>query len=114
MPLDLTSATVNIDVTLDTHTSGSTVDVVVDGAGLLSSYLMLCPGQALPDGSTSGATTAPLSQVYIGTSVCFQHVIPNLPLGVKLDTLKLFSNSTEVPTVKGARGLASHRRTGSC
>jgi hypothetical protein len=85
------------------------VNTTVDGLGRLQSYLMLCPGQELGDGSTSGAevTAGAVTEVSSGETYCLQHVVPNLPLNVDLTNQQLYSNETEVPTVSGAYLSAS-------
>jgi hypothetical protein len=89
------------------------VNTPVTGLGLLKSYLMLCPGQDVPQQLSGGNTVGTLTDasgvtnVYVGETYCLQHVIPALPTNVALTAHKLYSNNTEVITVPGAHRIAA-------
>ena len=64
-----------ISVTLNTNLV--TVNTTVTGLGLLTSYLMLCPGQDVPqtiNGQTIGNLTnaVGVTDVYVGETYCLQ------------------------------------------
>jgi len=92
-----------------------TINTPVTGLGLLKSYLMLCPGQDVPQQLSGGNMVGNLTDasgvtnVFVGETYCMQHVIPSLPSNVALTAHTLYSNSTEVATVPGAFSYpASH------
>ncbi len=97
----------SLPITVTLNTDLVTVDTTVTGLGLLKSYLMLCPGQDVPQqlgGNTIGQLTdaSTVTNVFVGETYCLRHVVPSLPSGVRLTNHQLFSNGTEVPTVPGA------------
>ena len=99
----------SLPITVTLNTDLVTVNTPVTGLGLLKSYLMLCPGQDVPQqvsggGNTIGSLTdaSGVTDVYVGETYCMQHVIPALPTNVALTAHKLYSNKTEVLTVPGA------------
>ena len=109
----------SLPITVTLNTDLVTVNTPVTGLGLLKSYLMLCPGQDVPQqlsggGNTIGSLTdaSGVTDVYVGESYCFQHVIPALPSNVALTAHKLYSNNTEVLTIPGA--CAARRRQQQC
>ena len=98
----------SLPITVTLNTNLVTVNTTVTGLGLLKSYLMLCPGQDVPQqlagGNVLGTLTdaTNVTNVFVGETYCIQHVVPNLPGGVTLTAHSLFQNGTEVPTVPGA------------
>jgi hypothetical protein len=105
----------SLPITVTLNSNAVTVNTTVTGLGLLKSYLMLCPGQDVPQqdglGNTIGSLTdaASVTNVFVGETYCMQQVIPSLPSGVTLTQHALFSNGTAVDLVPGAsagrRGL---------
>jgi hypothetical protein len=98
----------SLPITVTLNTDLVTVNTPVTGLGLLKSYLMLCPGQDVPqqlgNGNVLGNLTdaSTVTNVYVGETYCMQHVIPALPTNVALTAHKLYANNTEVITVPGA------------
>jgi hypothetical protein len=106
----------SLPITVTLNTNAVTVDTTVTGLGLLKSYLMLCPGQDVPQqvgGNTIGTLTdaSSVTNVFVGETYCLQHVVPSLPSGVTLTQHALFSNGTTVDMVPGARARARIRRS---
>ena len=107
----------SLPITVTLNTDLVTVNTPVTGLGLLKSYLMLCPGQDVPQqvsggGNTIGSLTdaSGVTDVYVGETYCMQHVIPALPSNVALTAHKLYSNNSEVLTVPGACAARRHRQ----
>ena len=98
----------SLPITVTLNTDLVTVNTPVTGLGLLKSYLMLCPGQDVPQQLSGGNVIGNLTDasgvtnVYVGETYCMQHVIPSLPTNVALTAHKLYSNGTEIATVPGA------------
>jgi hypothetical protein len=109
----------SLPITVTLNTNVVTVNTTVTGLGLLKSYLMLCPGQDVPQqagGNTIGTLTdaTSVTNVFVGETYCLQHVVPGLPSGVTLTKHELFSNGTTVDTVPGASAIRAgwwHART---
>ena len=107
----------SLPITVTLNTDLVTINTPVTGLGLLKSYLMLCPGQDVPQqlsggGNTIGSLTdaSGVTDVYVGETYCMQHVIPALPSNVALTAHKLYSNNSEVLTVPGACAARPRRQ----
>ena len=70
----------DLPITVTLNTNLVTVNTPVTGLGLLKSYLMLCPGQDVPQQLTGGNVIGNLTDasgvtdVYVGETYCMQHV----------------------------------------
>jgi len=112
LPLNAQAVAGNsLPITVTLNTNLVTVNTPVTGLGLLTSFLMLCPGQDVPQQLSGGnvignlTNAAGVTDVYVGETYCMQHVIPQLPSNVALTAQTLFSNGTQVLTVPAFNGV---------